>query len=76
VSGWRPGKERLLKASRHLARVGVLRTPDARTSENSPSTHPVNRGLEEKAEDRGLCYALLLRKQWSSQVLPLSLLAL
>ena len=36
----------------------------------------VNRGLEEKAEDRGLCYALLLRKQWSSQVLPLSLLAL
>jgi len=46
------------------------------TSENSPSTHPVNRGLEEKAEDRGLCYALLLRKQWSSQVLPLSLLAL
>ena len=39
VSEWRPGKEGLLKAERFLARGGVPRTPDARTSENSPSTH-------------------------------------
>jgi hypothetical protein len=32
VSGWRPGKEGLLKASRFLARGGVPRTLYARTS--------------------------------------------
>jgi hypothetical protein len=44
VSGWRPGKEGLLKASRFLARGGVPRTPDTRTSENLLLGTSVNRG--------------------------------
>jgi hypothetical protein len=37
VSVWMPGKKGLLKASRFLARGGVLRALDAPTSEKAPS---------------------------------------